>query len=68
MTYAARAGNVTELAAGQSLATAGQDFSSTPLTVTLQDGQQSAVISVDVLEVRTYVLNTPFGYVAIQIS
>ena len=51
--YAAMSGNVSALSPGQSLATAGQDFSTTPLSVTLQDGEQSAVISVDVLEVSS---------------
>ena len=49
--YRARAGNVTVLTMGQSLATAGVDFVSLPLVVTLEDGQQSTVIMVDILEV-----------------
>lgn len=50
--YTPRAGNRTALTSGQSLATAGADFVSLPMEVTLEDMQQSAVISVDVLDVR----------------
>ena len=52
--YQARAGNVNDLTAGQSLATAGTDFSTIPLETILDDGQQSAVITMDILEVATY--------------
>lgn len=56
--YTPRAGSRTPLTPDQSLATAGADFVSLPMEVILQDMQQSAVISVDVLEVRqsTYVI------------
>lgn len=56
--YTPRAGSRTLLTPDQSLATAGADFVSLPMEVILQDMQQSAVISVDVLEVRqsTYVI------------
>ena len=50
--YTPRAGSRTPLTPDQSLATAGADFVSLPMEVILQDMQQSAVISVDVLEVR----------------
>lgn len=52
MVYTPRAGSRTPLTPDQSLATAGADFVSLPMEVILQDMQQSAVISVDVLEVR----------------
>ena len=51
--YTPRAGNRTALTSGRSLATAGADFVSLPMEATLEDMQQSAVISVDVLEVRS---------------
>lgn len=50
--YTPRAGSRTALTPGQSLATPGADFVSLPMEVILEDMQQSAVISVDVLEVR----------------
>ena len=52
MVYTPRAGSRTALTPDQSLATAGADFVSLPMEVILEDMQQSAVISVDVLEVR----------------
>ena len=56
--YTPRAGNVTALTSGQSLATASADFVSLPMEVILQDMQQSAVISVDVLEVKVHAMHT----------
>ena len=52
MMFTPRAGNRSALTSEQSLATAGADFVSLLMEVTLEDTQQSAVISVDVLEVR----------------
>ena len=53
MVYRAREGNLTALTTGQSLATPGVDFATSPLETELDDGQQSAVITVNVLEVTT---------------
>ena len=50
--FTPRAGNRSTLTSEQSLARAGADFVSLPMEVTLEDMQQSAVFSVDVLEVR----------------
>ena len=49
--YTPRAGSRTALTPDQSLATAGADFVSLPMEVILEDMQQSAVISVNILDV-----------------
>lgn len=44
-------GSVSGLTEGTTLASAGRDFMSEEQTVTLQDGQESAVISIDIFDV-----------------
>ena len=57
MTYRAESGSVNALSMGTSLATAGADFFAGELTVTLEDNQQSAVISVPISNVRIHTHN-----------
>ena len=52
VTYRAEAGRVGALETGVSLATAGMDFMAEEQMVTLEDGQQSAVISIPTTNVR----------------
>lgn len=54
MVYTPRAGNRSALTSGRSLATSGEDFVSLPFEVVLEDGQQSALISVNILEVTNH--------------
>ena len=61
MVYRARAGNLTALPTGRSLATPGADFATQPLEAELDDGQQSAVITVNVLEVANKISSYLFS-------
>ncbi len=56
MMYRAENGSVNALNEGVSFATAGRDFSAEELTVTLEDNQQSAVITIPVNNVCSYAL------------
>lgn len=51
MVFAAAMGNLNTLEADTTLATQGYDFDNTSMTLRLEDGQQSATISVPIIDV-----------------
>ena len=58
MTYMAVNGSVSAIDGDTSLASAGMDFNSEEQTVRLEDGQQSAIISVPIIDVSFNVHET----------